>query len=321
MQVSIKRKNIIYIGVIVILFIAIGILFILIRQKMANTKFIIDAKAEVGATTMYVANLDRMRDFYNKIIGLEIIEEKENKVVLGTNNRGVIILESKSDLEFPQMNDAGLYHNAILFDDKNILASVIKRILTEEPTLYQGTADHSVSQAFYFVDPERNGLELYIDRPRSEWKYVNGQVQMGSTYIDPQQFINSANTTDNPKVSSKMGHVHLKVGDIQKAKSYYVDVLGFEIIAEMPSALFVSAGGYHHHIGMNTWESYMASPRNKEVYGMKSVEFLISSIDELKKIENQLKNHNIEYTFQNDSLITSDPWNNQVILTVSNSLK
>src|SRR5690606_30191878 len=169
------------------------------------------------------------------------------------------------DLPGRRPNDAGLFHTAILFDDKKGLAAAAARVGQSGLGRYTGSADHLVSEALYFDDPEGNGVELYVDRDRENWRRnLEGKPLMGTEYLDVNGLMNEFLTEDEytaPAAAASVGHVHLQVGDIPSARTFYAGVLGFDVIFDMGSALFVSAGGYHHHVGLNTWNSRGAGPR------------------------------------------------------------
>src|SRR5690606_14167484 len=149
--------------------------------------------------------------------------------------------------------DAGLFHTAILFNTQEALAAAVYSVARKHPGTFTGSSDHLVSKAFYFTDPEGNGVELYWDRDRSEWSWTHGAIEMSTLYLDPNAFLQEHLTeraVDTPVIGdAQVGHVHLQVGDIASAREFYVERLGFEQTATYgPSALFVSAGGYHHHM-------------------------------------------------------------------------
>lgn len=271
-------------------------------------EFIIDPKTEIGVSEMYVKDLENMKNYYSLLVGLEVIDKKDVEITLGMNNRPILKLVENKNLEIPSRKSAGLYHNAILFEDRGHLSYILKEIIINLPQSYSGSADHIVSEAFYFNDPERNGLELYIDRPKDTWKWIDGQIVMGSNYIDVEKFINESKKPANN--NAKMGHIHLKVGNIDQARKFYVDLLGFEIVANMQTALFVSAGGYHHHIGLNVWESLGAEER-KETLGLKSFEILIKDSG-FKSLEERLTYKKVSFKKINNSIEIFDPWKNLV---------
>lgn len=284
-------------------------------ERSVNAEYIIPGNTHIGTTTLYVQDLNKMKDFYTKQVGLVVITESKNEIALGQDGKSIIKLMQRDDLSKAASGSAGLYHNAILFSERSVLANAVKRILEQTPERYEGTADHKVSEAFYFNDPEGNGLELYFDKSPMNWEWVDGRIQMGSTYIDPMEYIETyADSEFADKNSITMGHIHLRVGNIQRAKDFYVGTLGFEITSEMPTALFISAGRYHHHIGMNIWESEGAGVR-KETIGLKSFEIKVPAQDEIIYISERLKQRNITFRFDDDTLITQDPWGNEVVIS------
>lgn len=274
---------------------------------------------EMGAVTLYVKDLSLMKEFYNKSIGLEILNKNSNNISLGHGSKNIVNLIERNDLNSADKQEAGLYHIAILFDQKEELAKTLANIIEQQPDSYSGSADHLVSIAFYFTDPEGNGIELYYDRPRNEWKWENGEIVMGTFCIDPVVFIKE-NTQETIKpihyernLNKKVGHIHLKVGSIEDAKNFYVDILGFDITAQLPSAIFISYDGYHHHIGINTWESYGAGVR-KETLGLATFEIMICNREKFAEVKKKLIESNILFQENKNGLNINDPWGNNIII-------
>ena len=320
-----KKKNLIFMIIFVALslFLAAFILVLISMNKTARTEDF-EKTLSLGAVELNVENLDSTRDFYVDLVGLEIITEEDRKVVLGKSNRPVIVLIQQDDYRHTETKEPGLYHSAILFTSRIELAQSIDRIISNRPFLYQGSSDHMVSEAFYFSDPEGNGLELYFDKPTESWEYDElGRPRMGSIYIDEKAYIeryaksNREKTrTDISTESIKMGHIHLRVGNIAEAKAFYVDVLMFDIITESDQTLFISKDNYHHHIGMNTWETAGTSSRTPDTYGLKSFSIWIHSKEEYATILEQLKKHGVDYEADSaaDSISFQDPWGNAINL-------
>lgn len=308
------RKNFLYgfAGIILLVLVIIIILLTFAMNKI-DESFEIDPGTHMGVVTLNVKNLANQERFYTEIVQLEKINAFENEVILGRSGVPVIKL-IESSLNPPPMGSAGLYHVAILFETRESLAETLDNILQKDPEAYSGSGDHYVSEAFYFYDPEGNGIELYFDRPRSEWIWEDGKIKMGTMYIDEQAYIQKYKNLELSTQNSKLqtGHLHLKVGDIGLAREFYVNTLGFEITAELPTALFISAGGYHHHIGMNTWESMGAGFR-KDSIGLVSFEIKVPKAF-IDKLENQLGSKKVEFEKSNDNLMFLDPWGNRVIV-------
>ncbi len=265
----------------------------------------------LGPVQLNMHDRSIMRAFYHDVMGLNVQKEDAVHIVFGLQQRPLFILHDGEDVPMQSTGDAGLYHSAVLFASQHDLASMVERILSHALHLFQGSADHLVSEAFYFQDPEGNGIELYYDRDRSLWKWQNGQVQMASLYIDPQAYIKQYLQRNGAQPEVVMGHFHLKVGDIDLAKQFYHDVLGFDVTAALPGALFLSLGGYHHHIGLNVWESAGAPPRIESL-GLKQIEFVFTDPKELEALKVRLKAHKLLFQEVDHGIIVHDPWKNQI---------
>ncbi len=190
-----------------------------------------------------------------------------------------------------------------------------------------GFADHLVSEAFYLSDPDGNGLELYRDRPRGEWQWNNGMVQMASDSIDFFSFFGEVQE-DDPALANmalpagtRLGHMHLRVADIAQAEKFYHEVLGFDITARMSNALFISAGGYHHHIGMNTWESRGGKPPQEPSAGLREFSLVLPDQAALDRLVRQVRAAGVAVESSPTSAVVRDPFQNQIRFTVANPLK
>lgn len=267
----------------------------------------------IAPSSLAVADLSKMAQFYHEHVGLDILEQSPGHVLMGKDHTAIIELIAQPKLAFAGPHDAGLFHNAILFSSQGDLSRTVGNIITNVPQLYSGTGDHLVSEAFYFNDPEGNGLELYYDRPRETWIWEDGQVKMDTLYIDPigyvQNYASERSTNDK-----KIGHIHLKVGDIIRARKFYVDLLGFDITADIGSALFISIGGYHHHIGLNTWLS-LGAPKRDTTLGLAAVEISLSTEDNVSKLATRLEAADYPFRHMHGQLHVADPWGNTLIFT------
>ncbi len=282
----------------------------LLKDKTKSSSLLSNS-LEMGVTELNVKSVELMEAFYNEYVGLEILTKSDKKVVLGYKERPIIVL-NRSEEPKSSPGSAGLYHNAIVYASRGELARTVKKMLDKAPQYYAGTADHLVSEAFYFTDPEGNGLELYFDKEKSTWEWQDGKIKMDSIYIDPIAYINKY-TSEYESLEKHMGHVHLKVGNIEEAKTFYVETVGFDITAELGSALFISVAGYHHHIGLNTWESNGAGKRVPSL-GLKSFELILDKIQDLTTLKNRLNKKNIPYNEKEGIIIVNDPWNNQIVV-------
>lgn len=279
------------------------------------------AATSMGAVTLLVGDLDAQTAFYRDVITLQVLDAEGDTVTLGRAGLPLVILRHEPALRHAAAGSAGLYHTAILFESQTALAAALYSVARHAPQTFTGSADHLVSQAFYLTDPEGNGIELYWDRDRSEWSWTHGQVEMATLYLDPNTFLgehlteaaaDGATATD----AAHIGHVHLSVGDVATARAFYVDALGFDTTVEMPgSALFVSAGGYHHHMAMNVWNSRGAGPRMPAL-GLGRVDLSLPDADGLGALAERLRHHGFAVADDGRTLAFADPWDNRLHASV-----
>ena len=267
----------------------------------------------MGTVVLDAANFEVMRSFYVDAVGLEVLNETAQNITLGMDGEEILQLSFAAG-QYPGLpTEAGLYHTAILYPDKGSLAQALKSIADTAPQYYGGSADHAVSLAFYFSDPEGNGLELYVDTPRDEWVWEDGFVKMGSEALDPNAFINE-NLADAPDdTTASMGHVHLRVGDLERAREFYADTLGFAVTAESDGALFYAAGGYHHHLATNTWNSDGAGQRPRSL-GLRSFTVHVGDESALAGVVERLELADVPFAEAGGVVTVQDPWGNTVML-------
>lgn len=277
----------------------------------------LDDATTMGAVTLYVGDLDAQMAFYRDVVTLQVQDASGDSVTLGRAGRPLVILRHDPALRHAPAGAAGLFHTAILFETQAALAAALYSVARRAPQTFTGSADHLVSQAFYLTDPEGNGIELYWDRARTEWSWTHGQVEMDTLYLDPNAFLAehlSEAAADGATAgdAAAIGHVHLSVGDVATARAFYVDALGFETTASMPgSALFVSAGGYHHHMAMNVWNSRGAGPRMPAL-GLGRVELALPDADGLGALTERLRDHGVAARDDGRAVTFVDPWNNEL---------
>lgn len=268
---------------------------------------------QIKPSQLYVRDLDKVTKFYRDIVGLQSLVATNSHVTLGHDQTPVLELISKPEFEKVSIKNAGLFHNAIVYSTRAALAGAILSILQKAQWAYEGSADHLVSEAFYFHDPEGNGLELYYDRPREGWQWTSEGVKMDTLYLDPAQFV-LEHINGERQAAKELGHVHLRVGDIPAARKFYVEQLGFDITADMGSALFVSVGGYHHHMAMNTWMSAGASKRDPGL-GLGEVKLILPSDGSIDRLAERLRAGQLAFDETGGQLRVNDPWNNQLVFT------
>ncbi|MFD4421193.1 VOC family protein [Agromyces sp. NPDC058484] len=274
----------------------------------------------MGAVTLRVGDLDAMIRYYRDAVTLQLLSHDGAVAVLGRGTTPIVILEHAPELTHASPRDAGLFHTAILFDTREALAAAVYSIATRHPGTFTGSSDHLVSEAFYFNDPEGNGVELYFDRDRSQWSWTHGQIEMSTLFLDPNVFLREHLTEAAADAAASgtglgdavVGHVHLSVGDIPSAREFYVHRLGFETTTMYGSqALFVSAGGYHHHMAMNTWNS-LGAGRRRLALGLGKVEIVVPGADDLGALGERMSHHGVRSRDDGRTLVFDDPWSNLV---------
>ena len=286
----------------------------------AASQDLLPADLAMGTVMLKVGDMKVMTDYYQRALGLEVIAEQDGGIYLGRLQKPLVHLAPAPGLNLPGRGEAGLFHTALLFENQADLAATIATAARFEPRSFTGSADHLVSEAFYFNDPEGNGIELYCDRPRSNWSWNGTDVVMDSLALPPQRYLEQHLTEDSLERQlgsvAGVGHVHLQVGDVQTARDFYVGTLGFEKTAGWHGqALFVSAGRYHHHMAMNVWNSRGAGPR-KDTLGLGEVLIEVPSGDDVGSLADRLKVPGVAAHHTGAELRFEDPWRNRIRVAV-----
>jgi catechol 2,3-dioxygenase len=247
------------------------------------------AETSMGAVTLVVVDLDTQRAYYERVIGLREVASPEEGLSLGAPGGPPLVrLVHRPDATPRPLRSTGLFHLAIVVPDRPALGRTLRRVVEAGGGL-TGASDHLVSEALYLRDPEGNGIELYRDRPRDTWpKDSNGNYELVTLPLDLRDIVAEPGAEHADAAmpeGTHMGHVHLQVSDIPRTRALYEGVLGWDVMADqVPQALFMSAGGYHHHLGANAWESAGAPPPPKGSTGMRSFEVLLpdaAAVDEV----------------------------------------
>lgn len=275
----------------------------------------------MGAVTLRVADLDGMVAYYRDAVTLDVLSQEGPVAVLGRGGVASVILQHAPELRHAEPRSAGLFHTAILFETEEALAAAVYSVATLHPGSFTGSSDHLVSKAFYFDDPEHNGVELYWDRDRTQWSWTHGRIEMSTLFLDPNTFLQehlTQETIEQPRRGgASVGHVHLSVGDVATAREFYVERLGFETTAAFAGqALFVSAGGYHHHMAMNTWNSRGAGRRSPAL-GLGQVEIVLPGSDDVGALDERLRHGRIATWHDGRTLSFEDPWSNAIRVTTA----
>jgi catechol 2,3-dioxygenase len=277
----------------------------------------IDARTSMGPVALKVKDLDRSLRFYQGALGFSLIDRTGSNVRVGTSD-GKVLLELHGDPSATARppRTTGLYHVAILLPTRADLGRMLARLI--ESGIRIGHSDHLVSEALYLSDPDGNGLEIYRDRPRDEWRWRDGQVSMAIDPLDLQGIFDEGKRGEwtGLPAGTVVGHVHLNVGDLKKAEEFYHGILGFDIVASLPGALFVSAGGYHHHLGLNVWESNGGGTAPKDSIGLHRFTIVVPDTDALAGVRDRLERAGIGFETTADGIETLDPWRNRMWIEV-----
>ena len=276
---------------------------------------VLPADLRMGAVTLWVADLAKMITYYRDAVGLTLISEVGGEAVLGHGDTALVVLQHKPELKYAAPNQAGLFHTAILYPTQAALAKAVFAVAQQYPGTFTGSADHLVSQAFYFNDPEGNGVELYWDRDRSQWSWAHGSIEMDTLFLDPNEFLQQHLVETEVEDGKQVGHVHLSVGSIAAAEEFYIKMLGFEKTLDWNGqALFVSAGGYHHHMAMNIWRSKGAGKRQLTL-GLANVQIELPTSEQVVEVSERLNYFGQSAQTQDGVVKVTDPWGNLISIS------
>ncbi|HYB25157.1 MAG TPA: VOC family protein [Solirubrobacteraceae bacterium] len=280
----------------------------------------IDPRTALGTVRLTVSDLDRSRTFYERALGLRATERDDGTMVFEVADDPALI-ELRGDSTAPRLNrrSPGLYHLAILVPTRTDLAFALARLAATRWPL-DGASDHLVSEALYLSDPDGNGIEIYRDRPRAEWPRSDGQLQMSTLPLDLDDVLGelrgAPGLPEQAPAGTRIGHVHLQVSDLPAAEAFYHGVLGFDVtVRGYLGALFVSAGGYHHHIGLNTWHSAGAAPAAAESVGLRSFTVELPDSRGLATVAARIEATGTPHERRPDGILVRDPFQNAVFLT------
>jgi catechol 2,3-dioxygenase len=273
----------------------------------------------LGAVRLTVADLDRTQSFYESAVGLRTLDRSSDSARLGVEpDRALVELVRDPDAAPRPAGTTGLYHLAVLVPSRVELARALRRV-AEAGASFTGASDHLVSEALYLNDPEGNGIEIYRDRPREEWRYVNGTLQMATEPLDVAGVLGElapGGSADGVAPETRIGHVHLQVADLGAAEEFYAGTLGFEVtIRGYPGALFLAAGGYHHHVGLNTWAGEGAPSPPPGARGLRCFEVVLRDAEELARVSERIAAAGLDADRRDGSVLVADPSGNRVLLT------
>lgn len=272
----------------------------------------------VGAAALRVRRRDTMVAFYRDAIGLALLAEAGDRAVLGIDGVPLLTLVDAPEAAFEPPTQAGLFHIAFLMPDRRDLARwLVHAALTRVPLT--GFADHSVSEAVYLDDPEGNGLEIYADRPADRWEWSGGVVTMGTHPLDIDAILDltttERDTYDGAPAGLRIGHIHLRVGDIPAGRGFYERAIGLASTrGDRGDAAFLSSGGYHHHVALNTWNSAGAGRRDPRSTGLDWFSLEVAGPGVFAAQAERLKAGGRDVTPAGNGVETIDPWGTRVRL-------
>lgn len=271
--------------------------------------FRLSSHTSIGLVHLYVSNMERSLTFYRDVLKFKVIKEEGSIALLGNeSNTPLFALEEKEYALPKQRNRTGLYHFAILVSNREQLASVLRHALHKGYPI-QGGADHHFSEAIYMSDPDGNGLEIYYDRPKEVWRDANGNLPFVSNPFDGEALLQEAKEWQGFSDETVMGHIHLHVADLEEAKRFYVDGFGFEVtISERNGALFVAAGGYHHHVGLNIWQGEGVPPQLSNSIGLKYFTVILENAEQKEKVYSSLQSVGAVPVYKAGILQVEDPF-------------
>jgi catechol 2,3-dioxygenase len=289
--------------------------------SQSSSAISIDPRTRMGAVRLTVSDIARSRDFYERALGLRAWERDDGSIGLGADQGEALVeLHGNSSAKPLDRHATGLFHLAVLVPSRRDLAFALRRLADHRWAL-DGASDHLVSEALYLSDPDGNGIEIYRDRDRSDWREVDGQLQMATLPLDLRSVIGELSGDDAPQplapTGTRIGHTHLQVAELDRTEAFYAGVLGFDVVVRgYPGALFVSAGGYHHHVGLNTWNSAGSGPAAAGSVGLRSFEVVLPGEPELEAVLGRVTDAGlpIERVAERGSHIVRDPSGNAVEL-------
>jgi catechol 2,3-dioxygenase len=277
---------------------------------------VIDPDTRIGAVHLTISDLRRSIRFYETHLGFLVHRRDDRTAWLGAGGPDLLTL-SQCETAPRVRGTTGLYHFAILVPSRAELARSLRRLVATD-TIMQGAADHGVSEALYLADEDGIGIEIYRDRPRDQWPVVAGQLRMGADPMDLEALLTEAGRAESGAglaADTVIGHVHLHVSRIEEAHAFYVGLLGFELTQRYgPSALFVAAGGYHHHIGLNTWAGVGAPPPPPGAIGLKHFVVALPNGAALAAAAERLRAAGVESQAIEGGLLIHDPAKNAILL-------
>jgi catechol 2,3-dioxygenase len=270
----------------------------------------------LGPVHLTVTDLETSIPFYERSIGLESNGRDDGRAALGAGGEDLLVLVEEPGAR-PAGRHAGLYHFALLHPSRDELARAAKRLLATR-TPISGASDHNISEAIYLPDPDGNGIELAADRPREHWGDLSDPTAIGGpTPLDLPGLLGLVGEEEPRERAADdlvVGHVHLHVGDIDRALEFWRDAIGFEVMTRFPSAAFIAMEGYHHHLGLNTWRGEGVPPVPDGVVGLRHWTIVMDDAERVAAVRERVEASGAEVEDRPGGFLARDPWRNAVLI-------
>jgi catechol 2,3-dioxygenase len=290
-----------------------------VTANASGSSSLLSDSTRLGAVELTVTDLERSIAFYRDVIGLTVLSREEARAALGAGDEELVVLHEEPGARRPG-RESGIYHFALLYPTREELARAGMRIVRTR-TPIEGASDHGTHEAIYLPDPDGIGVELAADREREFWpNYEDSEFARGGPNpLDVRNLLASV-AEEEPQASARpglrVGHVHLHVGDLERSTRFYRDGIGFEVVAELPAAIFVSFGRYHHHVAYNLWRGRGAPPAGSAVTGLRQWTLILDSDDDLAAARERLTALGARLESRDGGLLAHDPANIAVLLAV-----
>ncbi len=284
-----------------------------------TTAGVLPAETTLGPAHLQVRDLDRSIRFYTETLGFRLLERADDSATLAAGDTPWLLLTQPEGVTPRPPRTTGLYHVAILVPSRAALARSLRRLVEQRYPL-SGASDHLVSEALYLDDPDGNGLEIYRDRPRADWYDAEGHFQMGTLPLDVYALLEEGLADERPwaglEPETRVGHMHVQVADLRAAVDFYAGVLGFDVMlaSDRMGAAFVSAGGYHHHLGINTWGTRGAPAAPANATGLRRFDVVLPDAAALAAVTERLRAAGVAFEAEAGAVLTHDPSGNAVRL-------
>ncbi|WP_028561989.1 VOC family protein [Paenibacillus pinihumi] len=273
----------------------------------------------VSRVHLKVQHLERSLAFYQEVIGFKVLNRTAKAADLTADGRTVLLTVEQPDNVIPkQGRTTGLYHFALLLPSRQDLAGIVRHFAALNQRF--GSSDHLVSEALYLSDPDGNGIEVYADRDDADWSWNGGQVEMAVDPLDFENLLADGGQTEWQGLppGTVMGHIHLHVSDLRAAEQFYTQGLGFEVVSRYGAqALFISAGRYHHHIGLNIWNGEGAPKPPNNSAGLSFYTLVLPDKEARERVIAKLQQLGADLEIEEDSVFAADPSGNRILLSIS----